>query len=384
MKIKNIDSIKSKEEARGLAIKWQAEQSEKSTSYGELAEWSAFFSALAEKFDLQEEFKENGIMQLTNIKKEEEEGLTMGKCHCGTCEKCLNAGSLAERMEAARVAGKRDEFLRLKAKMETTRESGVQKQHAEHVERIKKAFPLGSSLGGRTITGYEDICGSMRGWVQIVTSDGGKTDSNDAYRIRAKAYADSQADAFMSRVRRPRSGRVKIGEYSEALDALVRAMRLEHVWTCEQWQHNNIGSWDEEYSHIQNEAIADGFTDEEAEEKRIEAQHAAQSDAFDEYVKKLKRAVNYVLGFSGLELEEVKGVYYIAPVDGTSIAAWHAAADKMAEVITGYGAFEYRDGQELKDAGPYKTYSDAILQHLHWLRHGPAVYGGGGYDFITR
>ena len=62
MKIKNIDSIKSKEEARGLAIKWQAEQSEKSTSYGELAEWSAFFSALAEKFDLQEEFKENGIM----------------------------------------------------------------------------------------------------------------------------------------------------------------------------------------------------------------------------------------------------------------------------------------------------------------------------------
>jgi hypothetical protein len=31
-------------------------------SYGELAEWQAYFSELADKFDLVEEFKENGII----------------------------------------------------------------------------------------------------------------------------------------------------------------------------------------------------------------------------------------------------------------------------------------------------------------------------------
>jgi hypothetical protein len=50
------------EEARQQAIGWQHGLSEQSISYGELAEWQSYFETLAEKFDLTDEFKENGII----------------------------------------------------------------------------------------------------------------------------------------------------------------------------------------------------------------------------------------------------------------------------------------------------------------------------------
>lgn len=54
--------IETAEEARDFAIEWQKWQSEQSLSYGELAEWNARFAELADKFDLREEFEENGII----------------------------------------------------------------------------------------------------------------------------------------------------------------------------------------------------------------------------------------------------------------------------------------------------------------------------------
>lgn len=50
------------DEARQYAIDWQNWQSEQSLSYGELAEWSDIFTELGERFDLTEEFNENGII----------------------------------------------------------------------------------------------------------------------------------------------------------------------------------------------------------------------------------------------------------------------------------------------------------------------------------
>ena len=50
------------DEARQYAIDWQKWASEQSLSYGEVAEYHGVFLALAEKFDLVEEFKENGII----------------------------------------------------------------------------------------------------------------------------------------------------------------------------------------------------------------------------------------------------------------------------------------------------------------------------------
>lgn len=54
--------IETQDQAREFAIDWQTWQAEQSLSYGEMAEWAAFFEELAERFDLTDEFKENGII----------------------------------------------------------------------------------------------------------------------------------------------------------------------------------------------------------------------------------------------------------------------------------------------------------------------------------
>ena len=54
-------TITTQDEARQYAIDWQNWSAEQSLSYGELAEWQAKFELLGRKFDLLEEFNENGI-----------------------------------------------------------------------------------------------------------------------------------------------------------------------------------------------------------------------------------------------------------------------------------------------------------------------------------
>jgi hypothetical protein len=56
--------ISTKEEARQFAIDWAnwITEDTQNPSYGELTVWTEFFTELAEEFDLQEEFKENGIL----------------------------------------------------------------------------------------------------------------------------------------------------------------------------------------------------------------------------------------------------------------------------------------------------------------------------------
>ena len=61
MKI-NLNDIKTQEDARQKAIDFQAWASNESLSYSEIAEFSGYFETLAKKFNLTEEFKENGII----------------------------------------------------------------------------------------------------------------------------------------------------------------------------------------------------------------------------------------------------------------------------------------------------------------------------------
>jgi len=54
--------IKTKNEARQIAIDWQNWQNKKSLSYTEIIDWQEYFISLAKKFDLTEEFEENCII----------------------------------------------------------------------------------------------------------------------------------------------------------------------------------------------------------------------------------------------------------------------------------------------------------------------------------
>jgi len=50
------------EEAKQYAIDWQNSFETHAYSWGELAEWASEFEKIGKKFDLIEEFKENGII----------------------------------------------------------------------------------------------------------------------------------------------------------------------------------------------------------------------------------------------------------------------------------------------------------------------------------
>jgi len=54
--------ITTQDEARQHAIDWQNWASEEDLSYEELVEWQAYFVMIARKFELVEEFQENGII----------------------------------------------------------------------------------------------------------------------------------------------------------------------------------------------------------------------------------------------------------------------------------------------------------------------------------
>lgn len=62
MKMKSIKTIKTADEATQLAIDWQQWASEQSLYMSEVAEWFDYFEKLARKFNLMDEFKENGII----------------------------------------------------------------------------------------------------------------------------------------------------------------------------------------------------------------------------------------------------------------------------------------------------------------------------------
>ena len=57
-----LTSPRSVDSAREQAIDWQQWISEQSLSYGELLEWAGYFETLGKKFNLTDEFKENGII----------------------------------------------------------------------------------------------------------------------------------------------------------------------------------------------------------------------------------------------------------------------------------------------------------------------------------
>lgn len=56
------EPISTREQARGHAVDFQNWVGRQSLSYKELADWQTYFGAIAKKFDLTDEFKENGVI----------------------------------------------------------------------------------------------------------------------------------------------------------------------------------------------------------------------------------------------------------------------------------------------------------------------------------
>lgn len=57
-----IEELKTADDAREHAQEWQAWTANNAMSYMELADWEDYFREIAKKFDLTDEFKENGVL----------------------------------------------------------------------------------------------------------------------------------------------------------------------------------------------------------------------------------------------------------------------------------------------------------------------------------
>ena len=56
------DEIKTKEDARQYAIDWQSTWQDNQYSYADIIDWQNTFEYLASKYDLKDEFIENGVL----------------------------------------------------------------------------------------------------------------------------------------------------------------------------------------------------------------------------------------------------------------------------------------------------------------------------------
>lgn len=59
---KKMSYAEKKAEIRQEAIDWQAEFPETNYSYGEMAEWSDYFTKQGKRYGLLREFRDNGII----------------------------------------------------------------------------------------------------------------------------------------------------------------------------------------------------------------------------------------------------------------------------------------------------------------------------------
>lgn len=62
MRYFHTGTIESQEEARQLAIDWQNWQADQALSLAELSDMHGVFVGLADRWDLVEEFEENGVI----------------------------------------------------------------------------------------------------------------------------------------------------------------------------------------------------------------------------------------------------------------------------------------------------------------------------------
>jgi hypothetical protein len=286
--------------------------------------------------------------------------------------------ALTAKAEESRLAGNREDCLSLKKQVEQLQYEQVQEQHQHNLTEAKKIYNIGVNIPGLgTVTEIKDGCGIKSGWINVYFGDKNFTPIEISRKL-LKIKAEDQVNNSFRSLKFSDKKALYIGEYDETLDALLIYMGLDKIWTLEQWDNNNIDCFSESYSYAKEQAITDGYTDEEAEEKARESEDIERNTEYNKYKQNVLEAINYLLNYAELELIEKKNKYYI------SAKSWKESAGKMAEIITGYGTFEYKSGKELKDGLPAKTYCEAVIKHLHWLKHAPEVYGAKNYDYMMR
>lgn len=64
------------------------------------------------------------------------------------------------------------------------------------------------------------------------------------------------------------------------------------------------------------------------------------------------------------------------------VKSWKDVVDQIVETINGVGYFWFDDAKHLLESGPYRSYKQAAIHHLHWIQDYGKVYGSRSPDSI--
>lgn len=130
----------------------------------------------------------------------------------------------------------------------------------------------------------------------------------------------------------------------------------------------------EAFVAAQKEALADGQSEEDAEEAGMDAEQVVRDELFGKWHDGVISAVGDLFAEHGLELTSASKGEYPFEYRVTPTTSWEDAALKIMTTINGVGQFEFNNLREFLDSGPY-TPRQAVLSHLHWIKDWPEVYG---------
>lgn len=163
-------------------------------------------------------------------------------------------------------------------------------------------------------------------------------------------------------------------KYSDTTD-LDKLAKLFGIPTSDELSEMN--DFSEAYSAGRREALADGATEDEADEKGLEYEQAEQDELYSRWSDGVTHVADELFGRHGLELspkhpDKKSGrsfEYKIFPSK-----SWNDAANKIRETVNGVGDFHFNTLKEFLDSGPY-TAREAVLSHLGYISDWPNVYG---------
>ena len=121
-----------------------------------------------------------------------------------------------------------------------------------------------------------------------------------------------------------------------------------------------------------------------SEEENYEREASQRDEDATNYIDAVVSVAEKLLGEHKLTLREEKTrkmgtVYRVLPV---AKRGWLDALGELRETINGVGYFEFSSTKELLSSGPYISPKQGVLQHLHWIKRFPDVYGCGSVSHM--
>lgn len=158
--------------------------------------------------------------------------------------------------------------------------------------------------------------------------------------------------------------------------------KLLGVTTWEKMEEMNPDAWGYQYSEAHRQAKAEGLSDEEAEEKALEAESQARDEDYRSWKNAMEHVAETFLGYHGMTMSPLKTKSYLYKITSacanplTGEPNWDEPAEKIMGTINGDGILGHIASlKDFKYMESTKSSRKIALEHLSWIARYADVYG---------